>query len=82
MKFIEELVPGDCFIVKESLFLITYDFRQTKFKKEIKAISMKDGSAQWLAEDLMVEHVPLYRIDESNNFVPIKEHKNEYSKFQ
>ena len=68
-KYIEELSGGDCFFIKDDYFVVTSDFRTNKKL----CINLKDGNIRWLKFDMAVEIISIYTIDDSSNFMPIKQ---------
>lgn len=75
MKYIEELTPGESFILNENVFILTIDFRKNGSRL---AFNMSNGEPKWLQSDAMVEVEPLYRLDKENNIIPVKQYqKNE-----
>lgn len=68
MKYLEELCPGDCFLLSESVFLTTCDF-----KKEKKlCYNLFNGSPRWLENNTIVQESQVYTLDNNNNIIPIK----------
>lgn len=76
MNYIEELKFGDAFEYNDIIYVLTTDFNKNGFKF---CISLIDGFGQWLAGETIVSKINLYKLDQTNNIIPIKEHKNEYS---
>lgn len=76
MKYIEELKFGEAFEYNNTIYILTSDFNKNNFRL---CISLVDGFPQWLPGESIVNKVNLYRLDDSNNLIPIKEHKNEYN---
>lgn len=76
MNYIEELKFGDAFEFNNSVYILTSDFNKNNFRF---CISLIDGFGQWLAGETIVCKINLYKLDSSNNIIPIKEHKNEYN---
>lgn len=76
MKYIEELKFGEAFEYNNTIYILTSDFNKNNFRL---CISLVDGFPQWLSGESIVNKVNLYRLDDSNNLIPIKEHKNEYN---
>jgi hypothetical protein len=69
MKYIEELLPGDCFEFKNNKFLMTHDFKNNGNRL---CYSLVDGKNIWLESNTMVEILDIYSLDENNNIYPIK----------
>jgi hypothetical protein len=80
MKYLEELKPGDLFLMDKKRFILTGDFKSTKDQKTKKmSIDIETGFANWLVEDSVVESLDLYYRDKDGNILALKEHKNEYT---
>jgi hypothetical protein len=80
MKYLEELKPGDLFLVGSKRFILTGDFKSTKSQKTKKmSIDIETGFVSWLDEDSIVESLDLYYRDKDGNILALKEHKNEYT---
>jgi hypothetical protein len=80
MKYLEELKPGDLFLIDKKRFILTGDFKSTKDQKTKKmSIDIETGFASWLVEDSVVESLDLYYRDKDGNILALKEHKNEYT---
>jgi hypothetical protein len=71
MKYLEELSSGDCFVLKDSFFLITSDFKKDKKL----CYSLLNGSPRWLENNTIIDDIQLYTLDNSNNIIPIKHTK-------
>jgi len=76
MKYIEELKAGDTFLYDSIIYLLSIDFKKNNTRL---CFSMIDGVPRWFSPDCIVKEIKLYNLDDSNNIVPIKEHKNEYN---
>ena len=61
MKYIEELVPGSCFVLNNKHFLLTIDFKSNNKKL---CYSLNDGSPLWLNGDSIVDSIEIYTMDE------------------
>ncbi len=68
MKYIEELVGGDCFIFNDNHYLVTSDFNN---RNKRLCVNLKTGHNRWLPFDSAVEKTSIYTIDENGNFAPI-----------
>lgn len=75
MNYIEELNPGDIFEYNNQLYLLTIDFKKNESKL---SVSLLDGSPKWVDPSLIVNKTSLYKLDNSNNILPIREEKNKY----
>lgn len=73
MKYVEELEPGDCFIVEDKLYLLTCDF---KSNGDRLCFCLSTGLPKWFGASTIVSVNPIYSLDTNNNIVPIKERKN------
>lgn len=80
MKYIEELKPGDLFLVNNERFILTSDFRLSKEDKYKRlSVNVSNGFLQWVEDDKIVESLDLYFRDKEGNIIALKEIKNEYS---
>ena len=70
-KYIEELIPGDCFLSEDRIFVLTIDFR----KDARMSINLKDGSPRWIKNNASVIKTGIYTLDEDNNFSPVNPEK-------
>lgn len=70
MKYIEELEIGEFFKFQENLYINTSDFKKDGSRL---VLNLRTGSFNWLKKDDMVDLLDVYTLDESNNFVAIKE---------
>lgn len=81
MKYIEELKPGDFFIIDTSKrFILTSDFKIKDKKKYHSAVSIENGFSNWIPEDQVVDIADLYYRDKDNNILLVKEYVDESSK--
>jgi hypothetical protein len=80
MKYIDELKPGDLFLVNNERFILTSDFRLSKEDKYKRlSVNISNGFLQWVEDDKIVESLDLYFRDKEGNIIALKEIKNEYS---
>lgn len=80
MKYVEELKPGDLFLVNNERFILTSDFRLSKEDKYKRlSVNISNGFLQWVEDDKIVESLDLYFRDKEGNIIALKEIKNEYS---
>ncbi len=80
MKYIEELKPGDLFLVNNERFILTSDFRLSKEDKYKRlSVNVSNGFLQWVEDDKIVESLDLYFRDKEGNIIALKEIKNGYS---
>jgi hypothetical protein len=80
MKYIDELKPGDLFLVNNERFILTSDFRLSKQDKYKRlSVNISNGFLQWVEDDKIVESLDLYFRDKEGNIIALKEIKNEYS---
>jgi hypothetical protein len=70
MKYIEELTAGDTFESNGLIFLLTVDFKKSGDKL---AYSLLDGSPKWFSSQAIVEAVPVYKLDNENHTIAIKQ---------
>jgi len=76
MKYIEELECGETFLYDSKYFVLSSDFKKNDTKM---CVSLNNGFIFWLKSDLIIEQVPLYRMDENNNIIAIKKSENKYA---
>lgn len=69
MKYVEELLPSNCFRYKDDSYLLTNDFRKNGQKL---AYSLTTGFCRWFDANTMVDLLPIYGLDADNNLYPIK----------
>lgn len=69
MKYIEELSCGDTFSYQDVVYVLTSDFRPNGNKL---CYSLTTGFPFWLKPDTIVNHEPIYILDENNNTIPVK----------
>lgn len=74
MKYVEELINGDCFLYEDNPYFLTSDFRSNGQRL---SYSLKDGFAKWFKNTDIVDLMPVYRLDNENNIVPLKETKKD-----
>ncbi len=78
-KYLEELSPGDLFVVNDNHFILTADFTNPKSSKAQRmCISVTNGFVSWINNDTIVATVDLYYRDSDSNIIALKEYKNEY----
>lgn len=68
MKYIEELECGDTFSYKDMMYLLTSDFKSNGNKL---CYSLSNGFPIWLSSETIVNHEPIYFVNNSN-IIPIK----------
>lgn len=69
MKYIEELINGDCFEYKNKKFLLTSDFRSNGDRL---CYSLENGFPFWFKTNDIVNICPIYVLDDNNNIAAIK----------
>jgi len=74
MKYIEELSPGECFVVNDKIFLLTCDF---KSNGDRLCYDLSSGIPQWLSLNTIIDLEPIYRLDNNNNVIPIKKYDSQ-----
>lgn len=72
MNYLEELKPGDVFILQNHRFVLTTDFKKTKNHISRLAISLEDGSNRWFLDNEITEFCELFYRDQDNNFLTLK----------
>lgn len=75
MKFIEEILGGDVFLLESNYFIVSSDFKKAKQGNLRLCISLKDGTSRWLSENILVDPVPIFTIDSGGTIMAIKETK-------
>ena len=68
MKYVEELVGGDCFIFSGNYYVTTSDFNS---RQKRLCVNLTTGHNRWIPFDSAVEKISIYTIDENGNFAPI-----------
>jgi hypothetical protein len=74
MKYIEELSSGDSFLYEDKPYFLTSDF---KSNGQRLSYSLKDGFAKWFKNTDIVDLMPVYRLDNDNNIIALKETKKD-----
>lgn len=69
MKYIEDLSPGDTFEYKNSIYVLTTDFKKNSDKM---CVNLKTGSSIWLSGSTLTDISPVYTLDSNNSIIPIK----------
>lgn len=69
MKYIEELECGDTFTLKDKVYVLTSDF---KSDGQRLCYSLLDGFPSWFKNQTIVDHSPVYILDQENNTTPVK----------
>jgi hypothetical protein len=67
-KYIEELLPGQCFCVNNQQYIITSDFDN---KSKRLCIDLKTGQSRWFKFDTSTDTISIYILDDNSNFSPI-----------
>lgn len=70
IKFLEELSGGDVFVLNNSYFALSMDYKKNGDRM---CLSLKSGQFQWLAGNTMIDKIPIYTMDIDNNLIAIKE---------
>jgi hypothetical protein len=68
-KYLEELSSGDAFVADDVYYLVTTDFKQNGKRL---CYDLSKGQPRWFDSNYQVNHMHLYTMDNSNNFMPIK----------
>lgn len=71
MNYVEELKPGDVFEYNSKTYLLTIDFKKDNSRL---CFNMIDGSPKWLDPSSITEKINIYKLDNTNTIIPIKEH--------
>lgn len=74
MKYLEELLIGDCYQHNECQYVVTTDYKQNGSRL---CVSLVDGTTKWMVSDLMVEQIDIFTVDKDSNIVAIKERKKD-----
>lgn len=74
-KYIEELSNGDAFMINNSTYILSSDFKKNGDRL---SISLTDGNSRWVKPNEMIEAVQLFIMDKDNNIIAIKESKKEH----
>lgn len=69
MKYIEELLPGDVIEYQTEIYLLTSDFKNNGSKL---GYSLNKGSPKWFDPSEVVVESVLFKLDENNNVIPLK----------
>jgi hypothetical protein len=74
MKYLEELLIGDCYQHKGCQYVVTTDYKQNGSRL---CVSLLDGTTKWMLPDLIIEQIDLFTVDKDSNIVAIKERKKD-----
>lgn len=74
MKYIEELIFGDCFEYLGKYYILTTDFKSNGKRM---CVGFSDGSANWFNGDIIVNITDLFTMDKDSNIIAIKERKKD-----
>lgn len=69
MKYLEEITHGSCFLLDDQPYILTADFKSNNQKL---CYNINTGFAHWFKDTDIVEPCPLFRLDPSNNIIPLK----------
>jgi hypothetical protein len=69
MKYLEELVSGECFRHEETLYLLTCDFKSNGNRL---CYSLNEGKPHWIPSNTIVNIDPVYTLNTDNNIVAVK----------
>lgn len=67
-KYVEELLPGQCFCISDTQYIITSDFDN---KSKRLCINLKTGQSRWFKFDTVADPISIYILDDNSNFSPI-----------
>lgn len=70
MKFLEELLCGNTFLLNSNAYILTTDFKKNGSRL---CVCLKDGSTRWLEGNTVIEAIQIYRLDKENNIIPFQE---------
>jgi len=70
MTYIEELDNGECFIFNDDYYIVSCDFNS---QKKRFCINLVDGNARWFKGNTIVKNFDIYRIDDDNNLIMVKQ---------
>lgn len=70
MKYLEELIPGDCFEIGNDYYVVSSDF---KAAGDRMCLSLKNGFSKWLNPNIIVNITDIFTLDNNNNIIAIKE---------
>lgn len=74
MKYLEEIEPGDCFNIGDTIYILTTDFKKSGDRLCYK---LHNGTPQWISSNQIVDINPIYTLDKDNNISPIKIEKKQ-----
>lgn len=77
MKYLEQFGYGDTFSFEGKLYILTSDFKVQKDHTQLSCINLKTGHSRWISANSIVDAEPIYRLDNDNNIIPIKESKKD-----
>lgn len=72
MKYIEEISIGDCFILDNSKYILTTDFKKSGQRM---SVNLLDGTIKWIDQSAVVEQIDIFTVDKDTNIIAIKERK-------
>jgi len=74
MKYLEELLIGDCYTHSGKQYIITTDYKKNGSRL---CICLIDGTTYWAPSDLMIDPIDIFTVDKDSNIVAIKERKKD-----
>lgn len=74
MKYLEELLIGDCYQHSGKAYVVTTDYKQNGSRL---CVCLIDGTTHWMASDLIIDPIDLFTVDKDANIVAIKERQKE-----
>lgn len=74
MKYLEELIYGDCFNFNGCNYITTTDFKKNGAKL---AVNLATGQSNWIKPDSMVEHIDIFTLDKDSNVIAMKERSSD-----
>jgi hypothetical protein len=72
MKYLEEIIIGDCFIFNNSKYILTTDFKKSGQRM---CIGLNDGKISWLDSNSLIDPIDIFTVDQETNIIAIKERK-------
>jgi len=70
MKYLEELISGDCFSLEDNNYIVTTDFKKDGKKL---CVNLKTGFSNWIKPDETVETIDIFKFDKDSNIIAIRE---------
>lgn len=74
MKYIEELLAGDCFEYTGKYYILSSDF---KANGKRMCLSLSDGFSNWMDGSCIVNQTDIFTMDKESNIIAIKERQKD-----